>query len=228
VTLAPYYSDEFVTLYLGDCRDLAWSLLAGVDLLCGDPPYGIRADERQSNRAGKRHGRAATISRDYGVSAWDRTPPEPWLLAMLTARARHSILWGGNHLGLSPATCWLVWDKDNGDNGYADCELAWTNLDKAVRRLRFRWMGMLQEHMGADKEFRVHATQKPLDVMRWAILQAPDDCRLVLDPWAGSGSTLVAAKQLGRRAIGIEIDERHCESAAQRLSQNVLDLGGAA
>jgi DNA modification methylase len=147
---------------------------------------------------------------------------------MLISRAQHAILWGGNHLGLPAAPCWLVWDKDNGDNGYADCELAWTNLPQAVRRIRYRWMGMLQERMGDDKEHRIHPTQKPVDVMQWAIMQAPTDSAVILDPWAGSGSTLVAAKNLGRRAIGIEINEAYCEGSAQRLSQNVLDLGGVA
>jgi hypothetical protein len=222
----PYYADEWVTLYHGDNRDIAFALSDGVGLLCGDPPYGIGADERQQQRAGKRHGKAVAVSRDYGTTQWDRTPPPRWLLDMLIARAKHSILWGGNHLGLTPATCWLVWDKDNGDNGYADCELAWTNLPGAVRRIRYRWMGMLQERMGRDKEHRVHPTQKPVDVMQWAIMQAPDD-GVILDPWCGSGSTLVAAKNLRRRAIGIEINEAHCEDAAERCRQETLALGVA-
>jgi DNA modification methylase len=220
--MTPYYSDSLVTIYHGDCRESAWQLSAGVDLLCGDPPYGIRADERQANRAGKRHGAAAVASKDYGVSAWDKTPPPAWLLAMLIERSRHAILWGGNHLSLSASSCWLVWDKDNGDNGYADCELAWTNLESAVRRIRYRWMGMLQERMGSDKEYRFHPTQKPVDVIQWAIMQAPDDCRLILDPWMGSGTTLVAAKNLGRKAIGIEAEERYCEIAAERCRQETL------
>lgn len=183
--MRPYYEDGLATIYHADCRDVAWQLSAGVDLLCGDPPYGIRADERQANRAGKQHGKAVAASKDYGASEWDREPPPRWLLDMLMERARHTILWGGNHLGLPAAPCWLVWNKDNGDNGYADAELAWTNLDRAVRMIRYRWMGMLQERMGRDKEHRVHPTQKPVDVIQWAILQAPDDCALILDPCDG-------------------------------------------
>ncbi len=97
-----------------------------------------------------------------------------------------------------------------------------------VRRIRYRWMGMLQERMGADKEPRIHPTQKPVDVMQWAILQAPIDCAVIIDPWAGSGATLIAAKNLGRRAIGIEINEAYCADAALRLSQSVLDFGVSA
>jgi site-specific DNA-methyltransferase (adenine-specific) len=141
------------------------------------------------------------------------------------APARHwHIIWGGNFFRLSPASGWLVWDKDNGTNGYADCELAWTDLPMAVRRLRFRWMGMLQEL----PEERWHPTQKPLPVMRWCVGLLPATAGTILDPYAGSGTTLRAAKDLGRKAIGIEIEERYCEIAAQRCAQDVLDLGSAA
>jgi hypothetical protein len=94
----------------------------------------------------------------------------------------------------------------------------------AIRRFRFRWMGMLQE----IPEHRWHPTQKPLPVMRWAVGLLPDTARVVLDPYAGSGTTLRAAKDLGRKAIGIEAHERYCEIAAERLGQGVLDFGEAA
>lgn len=114
-----------------------------------------------------------------------------------------------------------MWDKDNGDTDFADCELAWTNLDKAVRRIRYRWNGMLQEDM-ANKEARMHPTQKPEPVMRWALSQAPDTWSVVLDPFAGSGTTLVAAKRIGRKAIGIERDEKYCALIVERLRQGSL------
>jgi DNA modification methylase len=114
----------------------------------------------------------------------------------------------------------LVWDKENGANGFADCELAWTNLKIAVRMIRHMWNGMLRK----NGEPREHPTQKPVDVMAWAIRQAPNNVITILDPFMGSGTTLRAAKDLGRKAIGIEIEEKYCEIAAKRMAQEVFDF----
>ena len=211
--MTPYYQDEAVTIYHGDCRDLLGSLPHSAALVT-DPPYGIKADLRQSNRAGKRHGKAVAASRDYGVSNWDSCPAEvlPWL------RFKQHVIWGGNHFGLPPTPGWLVWDKETGTNGYADCELAWTDLQMAIRRFRFQWMGMLQQ----ISEERYHPTQKPVPVMRWSV--GFTDQLLIIDPFMGSGTTLRAAKDLGRKAIGIEIEERYCEIAARRMCQEVLAI----
>jgi DNA modification methylase len=216
----PYYEDSGITIFHGDCRSII-PTLDPVDLLLTDPPYGIGAD--RNLRANKQHGKAAAPSKDYGIGHWDNTAPPAWLIGMMMEKARHHIVWGGNYFGLPGSSCWLVWDKDNGDNGYADCELAWTNLQKAVRKIRFRWMGMLQENM-ANKEPRWHPTQKPVEVIKWAITQAPDDCMTILDPFAGSGTTGVAAKELGRKCILIEAEEKYCEIAVKRLAQEVLPL----
>lgn len=214
--MKPYYEAGGVTIYHGDCREVL-PHIGSADLLCTDPPYGIR-EARGKNKSR----RNLAAARDYGVASWDDAPPPRWLLDWLIDVSRWQIIFGGNYFGLPASKCWLVWDKDNtGD--FADCELAWTNLDKAVRKFRWRWNGMLQEP-GTPKEIRVHPTQKPEPLMRWAIGQAPDDCALILDPFMGSGTTLRAAKDLGRRAIGIEADERYCEAAARRLSQEVLAL----
>lgn len=147
-------------------------------------------------------------------------PPPSWLLSMLIASAEHAIIFGGNYFGLPPSSCWLVWDKDNGGSDFADCELAWTNLDKAVRKFLWRWNGMLQEDM-KNKELRVHPTQKPLPLMHWCLSHVPE-AKSVLDPFMGSGTTLLACKQKGIKAVGIDRDERYCEEAAKRLSQKTI------
>ena len=213
--MTPYYEHNGITIYHGDCREIL-PRLGPADLLLTDPPYGI-GEARGKNKSRSR----IALAKDYGSAAWDDRPPPAWLIELMREKATWQIIFGGNYFSLPPSSCWLVWDKDNGDNDFADCELAWTNLPRAVRRKRHRWAGMLQENMGA-KEEREHPTQKPLHVMTWALSLAPSEVVTVLDPFMGSGTTLVAAKQLGKSAIGIEAEERYCEVAARRLGQGVL------
>ena len=215
IPFEPYYQDDAVTIYNADCKKVL-PFLPEFDLLLTDPPYGIGIAKRGtigSSNAGK--------VKDYEKSDWDNVTPPAWLLDSATKLAGTSILWGGNYYErLTPSSCWLVWDKDNtGD--FADCELAWTNMARAVRKFKWRWNGMLQEHGGDKKEHRVHPTQKPLALMRWCLSFVPE-AKTVLDPFMGSGTTLVAAKLEGRKAVGIELNERYCESAAKRLEQGVL------
>lgn len=219
--MRPYYDEEGITLYHGDCS-IILPTLGQADLLLTDPPYGL------GEAAGKNRSRSKIAkAKDYGDAHWDDAPPARWLVDLMRSKATWQIIFGGNYFELPPASCWLVWDKENGESDFADCELAWTNLKSAVRRKRHRWAGMLQADM-ANKEARVHPTQKPLAVISWAMSLAPVDVETVLDPFAGSGTTLVAAKNAGKRAVGIEREERYCEAAARRLSQGVLALGGAA
>lgn len=220
VQVTPYFDDGLVTIYHGDCAEIA-PTLGRFDLLCTDPPYGI--GEARNKRGGKRNGSAIVASTNYGSSDWDDAPPDDDLLSELRLLARWQCLFGGNYFSLPRSRCWLVWDKENGENDYADAELAWTNYTSAVRLKRHQWHGMLR----VGKEPRHHPTQKPLAVMSWAISLCPDKPTSILDPFMGSGTTLVAAKNLGIRAVGIEREEKYCEIAARRLGQGVLALGGA-
>lgn len=216
----PFYQDGSCTIYNADCRKvLPW--LEPVDLLLTDPPYGIDESNRVAKRAKDGAERPGGPPKFFESSNWDKDPPSSWLIESTQQAARTQILWGGNYFGLSASSCWLVWDKDNGATDFADCELAWTNMQKAVRKFKWRWNGMLQEKGGDKKKARVHPTQKPLALMRWCLSLVPD-AHTVLDPFMGSGTTLVAAKLEGRKAIGIEISEQYCEAAAERLRQGVL------
>lgn len=201
------------TLYLGDCREIL-PTLGKVDAVVTDPPYGIGADKGQANRANKRHGKAIVASRDYGESDWDQEPCDPAILQQLLGMSDSQIMFGGNYFELPAARCWLVWDKLNGENDYADCELAWTNLDKPVRRIVWQWHGMIRK----GKEDRDHPTQKPLGVMKWCIQQLPADAQTILDPFMGSGTTGVACAKLGRKFIGIEISEKYFNIAVKRIT----------
>ena len=221
--MKPYYEHAGITIYHGDCLRVLEALAPHFgdkpfDLLLTDPPYGIgEARGKNKSRGTRRH-----PAKDFGFSDWDDKPASQEL-ALARQSARYQIVFGGNYYDLPPSSCWLVWDKENGGNDFADCELAWTNLRKAVRKLTYRWNGMLQQP-GRPKEQRQHPTQKPEAVMVWALTQAPQDVRTVLDPFMGSGTTLVAAKRLGKSCVGIEREERYCEIAAKRLAQEALPL----
>ena len=211
----PYYEECGITIYHADCRQVL-PFLPRVDLLLTDPPYGIGESTGKNRNSSN-----LAETKDYGASDWDLEPPKNHLLRAMIDNANVAVLWGGNYYeGLPPSRCWLVWDKDN-TGMRADAELAWTNRDAAVRLFKWRWNGMLQEHSGDKKEARVHPTQKPTALMRWCLSLVPE-AKTVLDPFMGSGTTLVAARLEGRKAIGIEISERYCEAAVKRLAQKTL------
>jgi len=204
------------TLYLGDCRDIL-PTLGKVDLVCTDPPYGI------GESAGKNKSRTKlAVAKDYGDDDWDDAPVPSELMAEIRQKGKWQIIFGGNYYDCPAAKCWLVWDKVNGNNDFADCELAWTNLPKAVRRIQYLWNGMLRE---AGAQRGDHPTQKPLEVMKWAIRHAPES-ETILDPFMGSGTTGVAAVQLGKSFIGIEREERYFEAACRRIREANGDDAG--
>jgi DNA modification methylase len=197
------------TLWLGDCREVL-PTLGRVDACVTDPPYGI------GEAAGKNKSRSyLATARDYGNDGWDDAPVSADLLAAIIAIADRAIIFGGNYYSLPPTSCWLVWDKENGANDFADCELAWTNLPQAVRRLRYMWHGMLR----ANGEPRGdHPTQKPVGVMQWCLGFLPN-ARTILDPFAGSGTTGVACVRMGKRFIGIEREPRYFDIACRRIEE---------
>lgn len=196
------------TLYLGDCREIL-PTLPKVDAVITDPPYGIG----EAAAKNKSRGRLA-VAKDFGNDSWDDEPISDDLIRMVREAGKWSVIFGGNYYALPAAKCWLVWDKENGDSDFADCELAWTNLPKAVRRIRYMWNGMLR----ANGEPRGdHPTQKPIGVMAWAINHVPDPCRVILDPFMGSGTTGVAAMGLQRRFIGIERESKYFDIACRRI-----------
>ncbi len=196
------------TLYLADCRDVL-PTLPKVDAVITDPPYGI------GEAAGKNASRCKlAVAKDFGNDSWDDEPISPDLIQMVRHAGKWTVIFGGNYYALPAARCWLVWDKENGESDFADCELAWTNLPKAVRRIRYMWNGMLR----ANGEVRGdHPTQKPIGVMAWAINHVPEPCRTILDPFMGSGTTGVAAMNLQRQFIGIEREAKYFDIACRRI-----------
>ena len=196
-------------LILGDCLEVM-PLLDRVDAVVTDPPYGIGAASSDFAPRG------SAKPRDYaGGKAWDKSPATAAHMAMMRSISENQVIFGGNYFeGLGPTSCWLVWDKQNtGD--FADCELAWTNLNKAVRRIYWRWNGMIRK----GDDVREHPTQKPVGVMEWCIGHLPETAQTILDPFMGSGTTLVACQRLGRHGIGIELDPDYFEIACRRVDE---------
>jgi hypothetical protein len=173
-----------------------------------DPPYGIGAAK----------GSAHSSIRDdprWPAATWDDNRQPEALLSALRRCSGDAAVWGGNYYAdvLPVSAGWLAWIKPEAETGFslADLELCWTNREMAARARR-----------APRRDGGLHPTQKPQAVMIWTLGFVRGD--VILDPFMGSGTTLVAAKALGRKAIGIEIEERYCEIAAQRCSQEVLGL----
>jgi hypothetical protein len=188
-----------VTLYNADCRDVLPGI-GRVDAVVTDPPYGI-GEKMQGGTWG-----AAEKYADF--RRWDVAPSAD-NLALLRAMAPAVVLWGGNYFDAPAARCWLIWDKTNSVQTMADVELAWTNFDRPAKRFR----GSVGVHEWG------HPTEKPLDLMKWCILQIPPPATLILDPFMGSGTTGVAAVKLGRKFIGIEIEPKYFDIACRRISE---------
>ena len=205
-----YYSDEAVCIAHGDCREIL-PLLPKVDLVLTDPPYGIQ--EKWVGGFSEKHGWGKALRENGLRREWDGLPPSVETMGLVLSKATDAVVWGGNYFSLPPSRCWLVWNKPERNFTLAEAELAWTTKDSVVRV--FDW-----HRSDSDRE---HPTQKPLVLMRWCLTLFPD-AYTILDPFMGSGTTLRAAKDLGRKAIGIEIEERYCEIAAKRMSQLVLPL----
>ena len=212
MTADPYYSDDSVTIYHGDCRDILPALT--FDVVVTDPPYGI--DYRQTIKT----------ARDWGTIPGDGSDA----LARWLSEAVHPIpmlVFGANHFpsALPEPGRWVCWDKrvvEAADRMLGSpFELAWMNgPDKAGFMYRIQHGGVVN----ADGHGRrVHPTQKPVTLMK-RIIEDHFPTGVIVDPFMGAGSTLRAAKDLGRRAVGIEIDERYCAAAVARLAQEVLAL----
>jgi DNA modification methylase len=210
----PYYSHAGQTIYHGDCREIL-SELPKVDLLCTDPPYGIGRDG--GNPSTSSHGGR----KPYEFLGWDKSPPSEELMEQALAKAENHIVWGANYFPkVFPASMgWFVWDKGQ-RIAQSDGELAYTSRSTALRILTLNRVELM-------KDGAAHPTQKPVKLMTWCLSFFPD-AQTILDPFMGSGTTLVAAKQLGRQGIGIELEERYCEIAALRLSQEVMNFGEVA
>ena len=208
--MKPYYDHAGITIYHGDCREILLHVKA--DVVVTDPPYGMPVD------CGKFIRSKGSSEYWHGV---EHAGTE-WMRVVLSLNLP-TVLFGANAYAskLPDHPGWVVWDKQSdGFTQGSPAELAWTNFLTNLRMFRLNYRGFTTRD-----EPKQHPMQKPTALMRWILQLAETPSGIILDPFMGSGTTLVAAKQLGRKAIGIEIEERYCEIAAKRLAQEVLDFG---
>lgn len=183
------------------------------DLSFADPPYGIDIGNQAQGKGG-----GVAKKNDYGVNDWDKTIPYDAISNCFLV-SDNQLFFGANYYAekLPPSQCWIAWDKDNGDNDFADIELAWTSYDKASRLFKWRWNGMLQQDM-KNKEKRVHPTQKPTAIAEWFFdkYKIKDN---IVDLFLGSGSTLIACEKTNRNCYGMELDEKYCDVIIKRWQE---------
>ena len=220
----PFYQDDSCTIYNADCREIL-PLLPRFDLLLTDPPYGMTVDTDNSRFSGGSKGNMAKRGNGVGTGAGvpvigDDKPLGGIDPELLISTSDVQIIWGWNHYpDLFPKGSCLVWVKRYEEafgSFLSDAEVAWKSTGCGV------WCHRDLSNNAIANE-RVHPTQKPVGLMTWCINKAKQ-AQTILDPFMGSGTTLVAAKLEGRKAVGIEISEKYCELAANRLRQRVLNF----
>jgi site-specific DNA-methyltransferase (adenine-specific)/modification methylase len=213
------------TLMLGDCLDIM-PTLGKVDAVVSDPPYGIGYQHsgggdvtglNNSANSAKRLMKRPKKDKIFG----DDKPFHPSIILSLNLP---TILWGGNHFAsrLPDSGGWLIWDKSQQGKwekvSFSHCELAWTNTRNTTRIHRQVWMGVVRSGE-ENSTFVIHPTQKPVALMRWCINHLPHDAQTILDPFMGSGTTGVAAVQMGRKFIGIEREPKYFAIACSRIEK---------
>jgi len=216
--MKPYYADDLVTLYHGDCLEVTEWLQA--DVLVTDPPYGVAFQSAWRNgmdRHEKIAGDDSVRVRDSALDLWGSKPS----LVFGTWRAPRPDL---------PISQRLIWAKGD-DPGLGDLSMPWGYGDEEIYVVGKGWTGARRSNVYrmpkvAHAHNPGHPTPKPIPLMEALIERTPPG--VIADPFAGSGATLVAARNLGRRVIGVELEERYCELIVKRLAQQAFDFGGVA
>lgn len=185
------------------------------DLAVVDPPYGINMD------GGKIGGDNLSKAKDYTKKDWDNKAPDKNYFEELKRVSKNQIIFGANHfienIPNANSSCWIIWDKDNTCN-FSDGELAWTSFDTAVRKIKWRWNGMLQQDM-KNKEKRIHPTQKPVALYDWIFKNYANEGDKILDTHLGSGSSRIAANKARLDFTGFEIDEEYFRDSEKRFKE---------
>lgn len=214
--MTPFYEQGGITIYCGDCLEVMQILESGFDAAITDPPYGIKMDKGFEGFEGFGGFGTPIARRQYNDTWDDDRPGKDYFDTMLTLSSNVFIFGGQFFADFLPVNGhWLVWDKLNTMPSFGDCELVWTNVKRnSVKKITVEYNGLL----GKEKT-RYHPTQKPVSLLAQIILGYTQPGDSILDPFMGSGTTLVAAQNEGRRAVGIELSEEYCNIAVERLRQ---------
>lgn len=211
-------------VYNCNCMDFMRSIPdKHFDLAVVDPPYGINADKENLIRTQTRNGRAKAKNKVYRGCLFDAKPPDKDYFQELFRVSKDQIIFGGNYYiqHLKPTNCMIVWDKETGNNSYADCELAWTSFRTTTRLFKFKWHGMLQGDM-KNKEVRIHPTQKPVALYAWIFRNYAKPGYKILDTHLGSGSSRIAAYKLGLDFYATELDKDYFDKQEERFRKECL------
>lgn len=203
-------------IILADCMDIMATIpnkYFNIGII--DCPYGIKEDGRNNHTRGK-----LTASKNYSDKVkYDNCSPDKKYFDELFRISKNQIIFGANHfISKIPydSSCWIVWDKDNGLTDFADCELAWTSFNTAVRKFKYKWQGMLQENM-KDKDILQHPNQKPVALYRWLLQNYAKTGDKIIDTHSGSGSLACACHLEKFDFLAIEKDEDYYKASVDRL-----------
>jgi len=190
------------------------------DLAVVDPPYGINHANKAGKMAGQQYGNAAAKKKNYASKDWDLNIPSDAYWSELFRVSKNQIVWGGNYFtnNLAQSSGWIVWDKDNGDNNFSDCELAWSSFNRGLRMFKSTWNGMIQHDM-KDKQVRIHPTEKPIRLYKWIFDNYAKPGDRILDTHLGSGSSAIAAHRAGLDFVGCELDADYYTAACKRFKE---------
>ena len=190
------------------------------DLAIVDPPYGIGETGERSTRIHKTDKWKNPKAKDYQIKNWDNEPPSKEYFNELMRVSKNQIIWGANHfienIQNANSSCWMFWDKKNGNNDFADGELAWTSFKTAVRKFEWLWNGFQKQ----QPEHRIHPTQKPIALYEWLLNNYAKKGDKLLDTHVGSASSLIACYNLGFDYVGFELDKDYYEQASKRLENH--------
>ena len=217
------YKQGKLSLFNMDCMELMKEYPDKYfDLAIVDPPYGIGEDGSKNHTRSK-----LTIAKNYkAFEGNDIAPPDQNYFFELFRVSKNQVIFGANHfinLINKKSSCWIIWDKKNGNNDFADCELAWTSFFTAVRKFEYTWKGMIQNDM-KNKENRIHPTQKPVRLYSWILEKYAKADFKILDTHLGSGSHAIACHYFGAEFVASELDNDYFIASVERIKKETSQL----